>query len=211
MSRKSSAPALMTPRLLILAATAFVFGALIAFVALNLTGRAQGPVVSQVSGTALVGGPFTMTDHTGKRVTEKDFAGKYMLMFFGYTNCPDVCPAELQVVTAAMEILGPKADKVAPLFVSVDPKRDTVQQMASYVSNFDKRIVGLTGSESDLREMAKAYRVYYAEAKDESSTAGYSMDHSSVTYLMGPKGEFLAHFSFGTSPEDMAEGIAKYL
>lgn len=211
MSRKTSASALAAPRLLILAATAFVFGALIAFVVLNLTGRAQGPVISQVSGTALVGGPFTMTDHTGKRVTEKDFAGQYMLIFFGFTNCPDICPAELQVMTAAIERLGSRADKVTPIFVSVDPKRDTVEKMADYVSHFHKKFVGLTGSENDVREMAKAYRVYYAEARDENSGDDYSVDHSSVTYLMGPKGEYLGHFSFGTGPEEMAEGIAKHM
>jgi cytochrome oxidase Cu insertion factor (SCO1/SenC/PrrC family) len=201
----------MTARLVIIAATAFVIGALGAFVTLNLTGQAQGPTVANVSGKALIGGPFTMVDHTGKTVTEKDFQGRYMLVFFGFTNCPDICPTELQVMSAAMQKLGGKADKVVPVFVSVDPKRDTVERMASYVSNFDKRIVGLTGTRDQVQQMTKAFRIYYAEVKDESTTDGYSMDHSSIAYLMGPDGEYLTHFAFGTKPDAMAEGIAKYL
>lgn len=201
----------MTARIVIIAATAFVIGALGAFVALNLTGQAQGPVVANVSGKALIGGPFTMTDHTGKTVTEKDFRGRYMLVFFGFTNCPDICPAELQVMSAAIDKLGEKAGKVVPVFVSVDPKRDSVERMASYVSNFGDRLIGLTGTREQVEEMARAFRIYYAEVKDDSTTDGYSVDHSSIAYLMGPQGEYLTHFSFGTKPDAMARRIAEYL
>lgn len=201
----------MTLRLIIIAATAFMVGALGAFVALNMTGQAQGPVVANMSGKALIGGPFTMTDHTGKQVTEKDFRGRYMLIFFGFTNCPDICPAELQVMSAAMDELGLKAEKVVPVFVSVDPKRDTVERVASYVSNFHKDMVGLTGTREQVEKMAKAFRIYYAEVKDESTGDGYSVDHSSVAYLMGPEGEYLAHFSFGTKPAEMASRIGEFL
>lgn len=201
----------MTVRIVILAATAFMIGALAAFATLNFTGQAQGPVVANVSGKALIGGPFTMTDHTGKQVTEKDFRGRYMLIFFGFTNCPDICPAELQVMSAAMDELGEQAETVVPVFVTVDPKRDTVERMAQYVSNFHPKLVGLTGTREQVEKMAKAFRIYYAEVKDETTSDGYSVDHSSVAYLMGPKGEYLTHFGFGTKPKEMAERIAGYL
>ena len=201
----------MNPRLLMLAATAFAFGTLVAFTVLQLSGGNTGATMTQIEGKPLIGGPFQLTDHTGKRVTEKDFFGKHTLVFFGYTYCPDVCPAELQVMTAALEQLGDKAEKVTPVFVTIDPKRDTVEQMASYVSHFHKRLVGLTGSHEEIRAAAKAYRVYYAKAKDDGSSAEYLMDHSSIVYLMGPDGNYVAHFSYGTGPDKMAEGIAKHL
>jgi protein SCO1/2 len=197
---------------MIFAAAAFIVGATAAYLIVSLTGRTSSPpAVTQVSGKALIGGPFTLTDHTGKAVTEKDFAGRYMLVYFGFTFCPDVCPTELQIMTSALEQLGTKADKVTPVFISVDPKRDTVEQMASYVGNFHKRLVGLTGTPEQIKAAAKAYRVYYAEVKDESSSAGYTVDHSSIVFLMGPDGGYLAHFSHGTSPEKMAETIAGHL
>lgn len=201
----------MRTRLIIFALTAFVFGGTAAFVGISLYQKSNAPTVAQVSGKALVGGPFSMTDHNGKQVTEKDFAGQYMLIFFGFTNCPDVCPAKLQVITAAMEELGAKSEQVTPVFVSVDSKRDTVQNLADYVSHFHKRLVGLTGTEEQVKSIAKAYRVYYAEVKDESSSDGYTVDHSAVTYLMGPDGSYLQHFSYGTPPDKMADGISKHL
>lgn len=201
----------MNPRLIALAAAAFAFGTLVALTTLQLSGGGAGPTMTQVSGKPLIGGPFRLIDHTGKPVTEKDFLGRYTLVFFGYTYCPDVCPAELQVMTAAMEQLGEKSEKVTPVFITIDPKRDTVEQMASYVSHFHKRLVGLTGSHEEVRAAAKAYRVYYARAKDDGSSADYLMDHSSVVYLMGPDGEYATHFSYGTPPDKMAEGIAKHL
>ena len=199
----------MSPRLIILVIAAFLVGGSIAVGLFALKNSPSGqPQI--VSGKALVGGPFTLTDHTGRRVTEKDFAGKHMLVYFGYTFCPDICPAELQVMSAALDALGDKARKVTPVFITVDPERDTVEQMNSYVGNFHNRLVGLTGSPEDIKKAAKAFRVYYAKAKDESST-DYLMDHSSIVYLMSPKGEYLAHFAYGTGVDKMAEGIAKFL
>ena len=113
---------------------------------------------------ALVGGPFTLTDQDGKKVSEKDFLGKYMLVFFGYTYCPDICPTELQVMTAALDSMGPEAEKIQPVFVSVDPERDTPEVLKSYVENFGPRLVGLTGTPEEIAAVAKAYRVYYAKA-----------------------------------------------
>ncbi len=201
----------MRPRFILLVVLAFLAGGGLALGLYALQRGPAGPGVIQTTGKALIGGPFTLTDHTGRRVTEQDFRGKHMLVFFGFTHCPDICPAELQVITAALEALGEKGEQVTPVFVSVDPKRDDVAQMAAYVSNFHPRMVGLTGSEEEIRAVAKAFRVYYAEVKDENSAAGYTVDHSSIVYLMSPQGEYLAHFAYGTKPDAMAAKIAELL
>lgn len=198
----------MKLRLLFIVIAAF-FGGGIGALGLYALFAARAPQ-QIVTGKALIGGPFALTDHTGKRVTEKDFAGRHVLVFFGYTYCPDICPAELQIMSAAIDKLGPKGDKVTPVFITVDPERDTVSQMKSYVENFHPRLVGLTGSAEDVRAAAKAYRVYYSKAGD-ASASDYLMDHSSVVYLMSPAGEYLAHFAYGTGVDKMAEGIAKFL
>ncbi|MFP3942867.1 MAG: SCO family protein [Alphaproteobacteria bacterium] len=162
------------------------------------------------TGTAKVGGPFELVDHTGRTVTQADFAGKPMLIYFGFTYCPDVCPTALQVMSQALDRLGPQAEQVQPVFISIDPERDTPENMAAYVGHFHERMVGLTGTPEQVRQAADAYRVYYKKSKG-AAEADYLMDHSSVVYLMGPEGEFLAHFNHTTSPEKMAEGIAKAL
>jgi protein SCO1/2 len=163
------------------------------------------------SGTALVGGPFTMTDQDGRQVTDKDFLGKYMLVFFGYTYCPDVCPTELQVMTAALDQLGPEADKIQPIFVSIDPARDTPAVLKSYVANFGPRLIGLTGTPDQVAGIAKAYRVYYAKAGNASSATDYLMDHSSIIYLMGPDGRFVKHTAFTTDAAKLASELKKAL
>lgn len=199
----------MNIRIVLIVIAAFVAGSIGALALYSLVGPklAQNQVVT---GKALIGGPFSLLDQDGKRVTEKDFRGKYMLIYFGYTYCPDICPAELQVMSAALDELGEKAEKVTPVFITVDPERDTVEQMKSYVGNFHPRLVGLTGSKEEIQAAAKAYRVYYARAKSESAT-DYLMDHASIVYLMSPDGEYLAHFAYGTGVEKMAKGIAKFL
>ncbi len=159
------------------------------------------------TGIALVGGPFSLTDHTGRRVTEKDFLGKYMLMFFGYTYCPDVCPTELQVMTAALEQMGPAANRIQPIFVTIDPQRDTPDVMKSYVENFGAGLIGLTGTPAEIAAMAKAYRVYYAKA-GKTGSADYLMDHPATIYLMGPDGRFAKHFNYTVDAAKLAEGIA---
>jgi protein SCO1/2 len=161
----------------------------------------------QVSGTPLIGGPFSLTDRNGKRVTEKTYAGKYLLVFFGYTYCPDVCPSELQVMSAALDQLGPDAEKIQPLFITIDPARDTPQVMKDYVSNFNPRLVGLTGSEEDIAAVAAKYRVYDGKAPGAKSATDYLMDHSAIVYLMRPDGTFLKHFTYGTDPKALAEAI----
>lgn len=198
--------------ILALSALLVALGALAASLVLS-PGNQPGEVVS--SGDALVGGAFEATDHTGKRVSEEDFLGKYTLYYFGYTYCPDVCPAELQVLSAALGEVPDAAEKFQIAFVSIDPERDTPDVMKDYVGNFWPGTVGLTGSAEDIRKMAGKFRVYYAKAGGEQQAAGaddYLMDHSSIVYLMGPDGKFIRHFPFGTSAEDIAKalkGVAK--
>ena len=168
-------------------------------------GREQG------SGAALVGGPFSLLDQDGKRVTEKDFLGKYMLVFFGYTYCPDVCPTELQVMTAALDQLGPGAARIQPVFVSIDPARDTPQVLKAYVANFGPRLIGLTGTAEEVATVAKAYRVYYARAGTGSSSTDYLMDHSSIIYLMGPDGSFVRHMAYTTDAAKLAAELKETL
>jgi protein SCO1/2 len=157
------------------------------------------------SGTALIGGPFALVDHTGRAVTEKDFAGKPMLVYFGYTSCPDVCPTELQNMSLALDALGEAAEEIQPVFITVDPARDTVPVLADYVKHFGPGFVGLTGSEEQVSAAAKAYRVYYARGAGDD--VAYLMDHSSFVYLMGPDGDYLTHFAPNTPPEEMAQRI----
>ncbi|MEC9369024.1 MAG: SCO family protein [Pseudomonadota bacterium] len=198
----------MPLRLVLIVIAAFAAGAFIA--ALWVMPRASQPVKLE-AGSALIGGPFSLTDHTGKRVTEADFRGRFMLVTFGFTYCPDVCPTELQVMSAALEQLGDAAAKVTPVFITVDPARDTPAQLAGYVSNFHPRLTGLTGTAEEIKAAAKAFRIYYAQVKDPSSAAEYTMDHSALVYLMDPDGKYLAHFPYGTKAEDMAAKIRQFL
>lgn len=161
------------------------------------------------SGTALVGGPFEATNQDGKRVSEQDFLGKYTLFYFGYTFCPDICPAELQVISAALSDIEGAKDKFNLVFVTVDPVRDTPEIMKQYVAHFWPGTIGLSGSAEDIRKVAAAYRVYYTKAGGENADDdSYLMDHSSITYLMGPDGKFVRHFPFGTSADDIKKALA---
>ncbi len=162
------------------------------------------------SGEALVGGPFSLVDHTGKRVSEKDFLGRYMLVFFGYTYCPDICPTELQVMTAALDSMGAAADPIQPLFITVDPARDTPQVLADYVGNFGPKLIGLTGSPAEIATVAKAYRAYYAKA-GAGGTEDYLMDHSSTIILMGPNGRFVKYFTYTTDAAALAVALKEAL
>ncbi len=159
-----------------------------------------------------IGGPFTLTDHNGKRVSDTDFRDRYMLIFFGYTFCPDVCPLELQTVGRAVDILGPKGRKITPLFVTVDPERDTPARLKDYVAAFHPRMVGLTGSPADIAGIAKAYKVYYGKPPGtKSHSHDYLMAHSSFIYLIGPGGTLRALFRTKTSPETLAREISRFI
>ena len=162
-------------------------------------------------GKPLVGGAFTLTDTAGKRVTEKDFAGRPMLVYFGYTNCPDICPAGLQIISAALDKLGPQADKLSVLFISLDPERDTPAVLGEYVKSFHPRIAGLTGSVEEMTAAAKAYRVYHKKVMLEGSAAEYSIDHTGFMYLMDGRGEYLKHFPHNVAIDTLAQELAKAL
>ena len=163
------------------------------------------------SGEALIGSEFALVDHTGKAVTDDDFAGRWQLVFFGFTYCPDVCPTTLATVSAVLEELGDDADQVAPLFVTVDPERDTPAAMAEYLANFDPRIVGLTGSPEQIKAAAKAFRVYYARVDKDDQPDGYTMDHSAFLYLIDPDGDYAAHFSHQDDAAEIAGGIRDFV
>ena len=201
----------MRGRLLTVIVAGFLIGALGGAAALILT---RGPAGSNVAttGTALIGGPFTLIGQDGKPVTDQAFRGKYMLVFFGFTHCPDICPAELQVMSAALDELGPKANEIIPIFVTLDPERDTPRVVADYVKNFGRRFVGLTGSPEQVAEAAKAYRVTYSKFQEEGAKPDdYTIDHSALVFLMGKDGEYLAHFAYGTPAAKMAETLRRYL
>ena len=175
----------------------------------DLRERLLPSVGQQVTGKALIGGAFTLTDNTGKHVTDQDFHGKYTLVFFGFTSCPDVCPAGLQLIAGALQKLGTKAQLITPIFISVDPQRDTPEKLAAYVKNFDPRLVGLTGTPEEIAAVAKAYKVYYAKVPSKERPDNYTMDHTSIIYVMDPKGEFVTHFTPSTSVDDMAAKLDK--
>lgn len=169
--------------------------------------KAPTPQVTS-SGTASVGGPFTLVDQQGRTVTDETFRGRWMLVFFGFTHCPDVCPTALNDMSAVLTELGGASDKLQPIFITVDPERDTVEAMSQYVANFDPRIVALTGTPEQIAQAAKAYRVYYKKVPEDD---GYTMDHTGILYLMDPQGKFATHFTPNTPPADVAARIRKLL
>jgi protein SCO1 len=173
-----------------LAFAGLLTGVALGFIALKSPNSPTDGQVT-VSGRPNVGGPFSLIDNTGKHVTDKDYLGRYMLVFFGYTNCPDVCPAGLQVMSAALDKLGKHGDDIVPVFITLDPEHDTPERMAAYVKAFSPRLVGLTGSEKDIAATAKAYRVYYQKVADEKDPTSYTIDHSAIFYLMGKDGKLL--------------------
>jgi len=199
----------MKTRLLAFVIAGFMIGAL-AGAAVLLLSTPQGARVES-SGTALIGGPFSLIGADGKTVTDRDFNGRYMLVFSGFTHCPDICPAELQVIAQALDRLGDQASKVVPIFVTLDPERDTPKAMADYVKSFGPSFVGLTGSPEAIAAAAKAYRVAYTKVENKGLPNDYSVDHSALVYLMDPQGKYLAHFTYGTSAEDMAETLSRFL
>lgn len=202
----------MRGRLLTVIVAGFLIGAMGGTAALLLTRGASNPNVT-TTGKALIGGPFALVDQHGKKVTDQDFRGRYMLIFFGFTHCPDICPAELQVISASLDELGPKAADVVPIFVTLDPERDTPEVMADYVKNFGSRFVGLTGSPAEIAEAAKVYRVAFSkfENKGADDSGDYSIDHSALAYLMGKDGEYITHFPYGTPAAKMTEALRRYL
>ena len=173
---------------------------------------AGGSSRSEEESRTIRGGSFTLVDHTGRIVTDRDFRGSFMLLYFGYTHCPDVCPAGLQVVAEAMKALGDDADRVQPIFVTFDPKRDTVERLAEFVSHFHPRLIGLTGTKQQALSAANAYGVNVsATYAANSPQLEYSMNHSAFTYLVGPDGRLRTMFRDGIDGKAMAAAIRKKL
>ncbi|NQV55348.1 MAG: SCO family protein, partial [Rhodospirillales bacterium] len=205
----------------------FYFGLAILVVAIGLGMRTltavkvSGPEIAVVTkkaakqtGTPQIGGPFNLIDHTGRKVTEQTYRGRHMLVFFGYTHCPDVCPATLSTLSNALDLLASDADKIYPLFITVDPARDTPAALKSYLINFRPGFIGLTGKEAALKKAEHAYRVYSSKRAGTSEiktgahkdthkgdddghdqAPDYDVDHTAITYLMGPDGAFKAFFT----------------
>ena len=199
-------PKSLIARIVALASAAIALGLMIAVGVRLLHAPQPGIAVEEkgVSGAALVGGPFTLTDQHGKRVSEADFRGRFLLVYFGYSFCPDVCPTDLAAMAAAIDLLGPEGDKVQPIFITIDPERDTVERLAGYAPLFHPRLVALTGTADEIGHAAAQYRVYFEKSGEG---ADYLMNHSGIVYLMDPEGRFLTHFAQGTPPEEMAQKI----
>lgn len=193
------------------AAAAMLAAAGIAILAVQVID--SGPTeTGGILGQPTVGGPFELVDGDGRTVTQADFAGKPMVVYFGFTFCPDVCPTELVAIADAIDLLPPdEAKEIQPVFITVDPERDTPEVMKDYVSNFHERLVGLTGSPEQVRLAAQAYRVYFAKQESETEGVPYLMAHSSYIYVMDAKGRYVRHFSMGASPEEIAAGLKEVL
>ena len=162
-----------------------------------------------ITGQADVGGPFKLVDQTGKTVTDADYRGRYMLIYFGYSFCPDVCPTTLAVMAQALDKLGPEARRVTPVFITIDPERDSPQVLADYMKAFGPSFVGLTGSVEAIKDAEKKYRVYAVKKPLDPAkpNAGYGMDHSSVLYLMGPNGKLISFYDEAISPDNLAKEL----
>ncbi|MGA7431500.1 MAG: SCO family protein [Xanthobacteraceae bacterium] len=186
---------------------AFLAGLVLFFTAILLvTGYAPSPVGQAV---AAVGGPFQLTDQSGKAVTDADMKGKPFLVFFGFTHCPDICPTTLFDMSQLMKELGPDADRTGALFITVDPDRDTPKVMKDYLSNFDPHVRGLTGDPAAINAAIRAYRVYAKKVPLENGD--YTMDHTALVYLMDKNGRFVAPFDVSRTPAAEAADLRRFL
>lgn len=190
------------PRLLVLAMAAAFVVALAGAAGWALFG--QGGAAPGVE----IGGAFSLVDKDGRSVTDRDLRGRYALLYFGYTFCPDVCPTTLNAVAAAVDLLGPQA-KLTPVFVTVDPRRDTPKVVGDYVAAFSPRLLGLTGTPEQVAAVTAAYRVYAAPHRTGPGPNDYTMDHTSLLYLMAPDGHFVAPIRADQTPAAMAADLKR--
>jgi protein SCO1 len=158
-----------------------------------------------------IGGPFTLSTSEGKTVTDQTYRGKWLLVYFGYTFCPTSCPTMLLEIAAALKTLGPDAAKVQPLFITVDPQRDTPEVLEQYTQSFDPRIIGLTGTPQQIAAVAEEYGAYYVRHQTGPSAKDYVMDHSVYLYLMDPEGNYVRAFDSSTSGDRIADALQKLL
>ena len=162
-------------------------------------------------GKVNIGGPFQLVDGSGKTVSDMDFRGKYMILYFGYTFCPDVCPTSLGEIATALDLL--TADEVAqvvPVFISIDPERDTPKIVGEYVEHFHERMIGLTGSIDAVKSVAKSYKAYFSKGEVDAD-GDYPVDHTSYTYVIGPDGQFITAYRHATPAKDMAKSLKDML
>jgi protein SCO1/2 len=157
-----------------------------------------------------IGGPFALTDQDGRPRSDADFRGKLLLVYFGYTYCSDVCPTDLQAIASAIDKLGPASDGVQPLFITVDPEHDTPEAIKLYVALFHPRLIGLTGSASEIKKVARAYKVYYAKT-EPAKKSDRLIDHSGFIFLVGRDGKYLGFFPPGTPADRLIDGIRPHL
>jgi len=189
----------LIPYLLLVAAMA---GGLIWHESENVPGLGR----TITSGAIAVGGPYQLTDQDGKPRASADFRGKYQLIYFGYSFCPDVCPTTLGVISEALDKLGVDAKRIVPIFITIDPERDTPAVLKKYMAAFGPDFVGLTGSPANIANVEKEYRVY-AKKQVIEGTSGYGMDHSSVIYLMGPDGRLVSFYDELVAPDVLAKDL----
>ncbi len=171
-------------------------------------GDAREAQLSQTTGqtgVADVGGPFSLIDQDGVRRTDKDFLGRHMLVFFGFTYCPDVCPTTLAILSAALDEIGPEAENIVPVLITVDPARDTPEALKPYLSSFGSNFVGLTGTTEEIAAVANAYHAYYEIVENEGGD--YTLNHSTAIYLMGPDGKFVTNYTINMGPDAIAADL----
>ena len=169
---------------------------------------ATWPTNTNEKGTNLVGGAFELIDQDGNNVNESSFPNKFKLIYFGFTFCPDVCPIGLNAISEALDTLGTKAKKIKPLFITVDPLRDTVDVLKNYKESFHESFTFLTGSPEQIQATAKLYKVYFRKTSEEDD---YLVDHSAITYIMSPSGGYLKHFGPNVSPSEISNFLSSVL
>lgn len=182
--------------------SALVISGMIAYAQISHFQKSATP---SISGTD-IGGPFTLIDQHGNPFTQENLMGRYSLVYFGFTFCPAICPMELQRINVVLKTLGEDGGGIQPVFITIDPARDTQKIMGAYVAQFNPRLIGLTGTQKQVDEVLKAYRVYARKVEDPNMS-DYTMDHSSYLYLIGPDGKIDVFFGPGDKPSDIADKI----
>lgn len=184
--------------------------AVLSFIILDTPPKANKHVESS-RGEAAIGGDFTLTNQHGKVMHDADFRGKVMVVFFGFTHCPMICPVSVATVSSALERLGDDAQHIAPIFITVDPQRDTPQVMKEFLSPFDSRFVGLSGTQEQTQQVLEAYKAYAkkGEPMDKNAPDSYMVDHSSYIYVMNQQGGFEVILPYDTEPDKLADAISQ--
>jgi protein SCO1/2 len=195
----------MNKRALILPAAAFLFG----LVSLGLAALWTFAPTPDATRASSVGGPFELTAMDGRRVSSRQFEGAPLLVFFGFTHCPDVCPTKLMELSEVFRAAGERAGNTRALFITVDPARDTPELLKNYLGSFDPRIIGLTGTQDEIDAVVKAFRAY--ARKVPTASGDYTMDHTAIIYLMDRKGQFVGSFNLERPPAEAARDLLRHL